>query len=163
MEKHLETGRIAEKHNAMKYTIVFEKAPNNYAAFSPDLPGCVSTADTPEEMRLMIREAIEFHFECLELDGDPIPVPSAGIETTTIAGWEYIVVYEKDPDNYVAYVPDFLPQCEVTGCSISEVRQKVQWAIADYLVAKKLSGDPLPEPSARAETMEIAHPSEVLA
>jgi predicted RNase H-like HicB family nuclease len=76
MEKHSEAGRIAERHNVMKYTIVFEKAPSNYAAFSPDSPGCVSPAATPEEMRMMIREAIEFHFECLELDGDPVPVRS---------------------------------------------------------------------------------------
>jgi hypothetical protein len=39
MEKHSEAGRIAERHNVMKYTIVFEKAPSNYAAFSPDIPG----------------------------------------------------------------------------------------------------------------------------
>ena len=147
----------------MKYTIVFEKASKNYAAFSTDIPGCVSTADTHEEMRLMIREAIEFHFECLELDGDPIPVPSALIEETTIAGRKYIVVYEKDPDKCVAYVPDFLPECEVVGSSIKQVQQKVQRAVNNFLWAKKLNGELVPEPSAWAENMEIAHPSKVSA
>ena len=59
----------------MKYTVIIEKAPNNYCAFSPDVLGCISVADTYEEMREMIREALEFHFECLELDGDPHSYP----------------------------------------------------------------------------------------
>ena len=32
----------------MKYTVVIEKSPNNYAAYVPDLPGCVATANTRE-------------------------------------------------------------------------------------------------------------------
>ena len=32
----------------MKYTVVIERAPNNYAAYVPDLPGCVATATTRE-------------------------------------------------------------------------------------------------------------------
>ena len=35
-----------------KYRIVVEKSPKNYAEFSPDIPGCVATADTPDELRL---------------------------------------------------------------------------------------------------------------
>ena len=147
----------------MKYTIVFEKAPNNYAAFSPDIPGCVSTADTPEEMRLMIREAIEFHFECLQLDGEPVPTCSAWTEMTTVAGRKYLVVYEKDADNYVAYVPDFLPECEVTGKAVEEVQSKVQRAITNFFSSKKMNRERLPDPSAWVETMEIPHPSEVRA
>ena len=145
----------------MKYTIVFEKAPNNYAAFSPDIPGCVSTADTPEEMRLMIREAIEFHFECLQQDGEPVPTRSAWTETVTFAGRKYIVVYEKDLGNFVAYVPDFLPECEVTGSSVEEVQRKLDVTTNTYFWLKKQRGEPLPEPSAWAETMDIAHPNEV--
>ncbi len=32
----------------MKYTVVIERTPNNYAAYVPDLPGCVATAKTRE-------------------------------------------------------------------------------------------------------------------
>ena len=145
----------------MKYTIVFEKAPNNYAAFSPDIPGCVSTADTPEEMRLMIREAIEFHFECLQLDGEPVPECSAWTETVTFAGRKYTVVFEEDSDNFVAYVPDFLPECEATGSSAEEVQRNLRRTTMVFYWQKKQNGEPLPEPSAWAETMEIPHPSEV--
>ena len=145
----------------MKYTIIIEKAPNNYAAFSPDVLGCVSVGKTPDEMREMIREALEFHLEGMLLDGHPIPEPTAKIETLEAAGREYVVVYEKGLKNYAGYVPDFLPECEVTGDSVEEVQQNFRQAVAEYLAATERNGDPLPEPSAWAETMEIPHPSEV--
>ena len=61
----------------MKYTVVIEKSPNNYAAYVPDLPGCVTTASTREEVLKEIRDAIEFHIEGMREDGDPIPEPQA--------------------------------------------------------------------------------------
>ena len=146
----------------MKYTVIIEKAPNNYCAFSPDVLGCISVAETYEEMREMIREALEFHLEGMLLDGHPIPEPTAKIETLEAAGQEYAVVYEKGLKNYAAYVPDFVHECdEVTGDSVEEVQQNFRRAVADYLAAKEQNGEPLPEPSAWAETMEIPHPSEV--
>ena len=59
----------------MKYTVVIEKTPNNYAAYVPDLPGCVATAGTREELLDEIREAIEFHIEGMREDGEPLPEP----------------------------------------------------------------------------------------
>ena len=61
----------------MKYTIVIEQTPNNYAAYVPDLPGCVATASTREELLEEIREAIEFHIEGMREDGHPVPEPQA--------------------------------------------------------------------------------------
>ena len=61
----------------MKYTVVIEKTPNNYAAFVPDLPGCVATAISREELLEEIREAIEFHIDGMREDGDPVPEPQA--------------------------------------------------------------------------------------
>jgi predicted RNase H-like HicB family nuclease len=46
----------------------------------PDLPGCVATADTPQELERLIREAIELHLEGLVEDGLPIPEPSSRVE-----------------------------------------------------------------------------------
>ena len=145
----------------MKYTVIIEKATNNYGAFSPDVLGCISVGKTPEEMREMIREALEFHLEGLLLDGHPIPEPTARIETLEAAGREYVVVYEKGLKNYAAYVPDFLPECEVAGDSMEAVQRDFKQALAGYLATKERNGDPLPEPSSWAETMEIPHPSEV--
>lgn len=62
----------------MKYRIVYEKTPRNYSAYSPDLPGCVAVGDTLDECRLSMREAIDFHLEGMQLDGDPMPPRPTG-------------------------------------------------------------------------------------
>ena len=61
----------------MKYTIVIEKAPNNYAAYVPDLPGCVATAGTRAEVIELMREGIVFHLKGLRQDGQSVPPPQA--------------------------------------------------------------------------------------
>ena len=60
----------------MRYAIVIEKAGNNYSAYVPDLPGCVATGLTIDEVTQEIRDAIEFHLEGLKADGLTIPIPS---------------------------------------------------------------------------------------
>lgn len=64
----------------MRYAIVIEKAPSNFAAYVPDLPGCIATGATVIETESLIREAIEFHLEGLKADGLPIPLPSSQVE-----------------------------------------------------------------------------------
>ena len=64
----------------MKYSVVFEKAPNNYCAYVPDLPGCVATGATREEVERNIREAIVFHLEGLRQEGESIPEPASWTE-----------------------------------------------------------------------------------
>jgi predicted RNase H-like HicB family nuclease len=63
-----------------KYAVVFEKAPDNWCAYVPDLPGCVTTGRTLEETRRLIVEAIQFHVEGLRLQGCPVPESSAHAE-----------------------------------------------------------------------------------
>src|SRR5271170_5793532 len=60
----------------MRYAVVIEKGERNYSAYVPDLPGCVSVGDTLEEVKVEIREAIEFHLEGMREDGLPILKPS---------------------------------------------------------------------------------------
>lgn len=60
----------------MKYLILLEKTETGYSAYSPDLPGCVSTGATREEVEQNMREAIEFHLEGLKLECLEIPKPS---------------------------------------------------------------------------------------
>lgn len=64
----------------MRYAIVIEKAEGNYSAYVPDLPGCVATGATVEEVGAEIREAIEFHLEGMREDGTPIPPPASRVE-----------------------------------------------------------------------------------
>ncbi len=59
---------------------IFEKAKSNYAAYSPDLPGCIATGKTRKEVENNIKEAISFHIEGLKEDRLPIPEPSSFTE-----------------------------------------------------------------------------------
>lgn len=58
-----------------KYAIVIEKGEHNLSAYVPDLPGCITTGRTTEEIERNIREAIALHIEGLKEDGEPIPEP----------------------------------------------------------------------------------------
>lgn len=64
----------------MRYAVVIEKAPGNWSAYVPDLPGCVATGPTVEIVEAEIREAIRFHIDGLEEDGLPVPAPTSVIE-----------------------------------------------------------------------------------
>ena len=60
-----------------KYAVVVERGPINYSAYVPDLPGCVSSGKTIEEIKTNIREAIELHLEGLMEDGAAVPEPNS--------------------------------------------------------------------------------------
>ena len=64
-----------------RFLIVIEKADTNYAAYSPDLPGCVATGKTREEAEEQMHEVIAFHIEGMKEDGLPIP------EANSSASW----------------------------------------------------------------------------
>jgi predicted RNase H-like HicB family nuclease len=64
----------------VKYAVVIEKALGNYSAYVPDLPGCVATGATVQEVEAEIREAIAFHIEGMREDGIPIPEPTSKVE-----------------------------------------------------------------------------------
>jgi len=69
----------------MRYAIVIERAAENYSAYVPDLPGCVATGSTLEEVEEQIREAIAFHLERLREGGMSVPPPSSHVEYVDIA------------------------------------------------------------------------------
>ena len=61
----------------MRYAVIIETGERNYSAYVPDLPGCVATGKTVEEIRQRIREAIELHLAGMREDGLPIPQPTS--------------------------------------------------------------------------------------
>ena len=61
----------------MEYVVIFEKGENSYGASVPDLPGCIAVAETMEEVKKLIAEAIKFHIEGLQASGEVVPKPSA--------------------------------------------------------------------------------------
>jgi predicted RNase H-like HicB family nuclease len=68
---------------------------------------------------------------------------------------EYVVILEKGPNNWSAYVPD-LPGCIATGATREETTGLIREAIEFHIEGLKLDGDPVPEPTTVAEHVSIA-------
>lgn len=64
----------------MRYGYVIEKSKTGFAAYVPDLPGCVATGKTQELVRRRIQEAVTMHLKSMVEDGDPIPKPTSQCE-----------------------------------------------------------------------------------
>ena len=60
-----------------RYLVIIETTGTGYSAYSPDLPGCVATGDTRQEVEQEMHAAIEFHIEGLRLAGEKIPGPQS--------------------------------------------------------------------------------------
>ena len=69
-----------------KHAIIIERGENNLSAYVPDLPGCVTTGRTVEEIERNIREAIELHLDGLREDGEPIPEPHTAVAYVELRG-----------------------------------------------------------------------------
>ena len=75
MEQHSKAGRLEE--HMTRYAVVFEDAGQNWAAYVPDLPGCIATGETLEDCKREITSAMRFHLEGLRQDGLEIPPASS--------------------------------------------------------------------------------------
>ena len=58
-----------------RYLIILEITSTGFSAYSPDLPGCVATGSTREEVAQEMHDAIGFHIEGLRISGFPVPEP----------------------------------------------------------------------------------------
>jgi len=63
----------------VKYAVVYEKAPRNWGAYVPDLPGCIATGKTRADVERLIREAIGLHLESMRASGEVVPRPTSGV------------------------------------------------------------------------------------
>ena len=68
----------------MRYAIMIEEAAENYSAYVPDVPGCVATGKTLQEVKQHMKEALEFHLEGMLLDGEPWPRPGSRCAYTDV-------------------------------------------------------------------------------
>lgn len=73
IEQHSQAGWI----EAMKYLIVIERTGTGFSAYSPDLPGCIATGNTRDEVEQEMKGAIAFHLDGLKAEGMAIPQPSS--------------------------------------------------------------------------------------
>ena len=62
---------------SQRYAVIFEQAEHNWAAYVPDLPGCISTGKTLEETEQNIQEAVRGHIAVLREFGEPVPKPTS--------------------------------------------------------------------------------------
>jgi predicted RNase H-like HicB family nuclease len=69
----------------MRYMVVIERGETSWGAHVPDLPGCVAVGETEDEVKHLIKEAIEFHLEDLSEAGKPIPVPLSKMDYVDVA------------------------------------------------------------------------------
>ena len=117
----------------LKYAVIYERTPNNYSAYSPDLPGCISTGKTWQEIQKNIRESITTHIESLMEYGDFDPQPQMSTE-------EAMIFHRKA----LTECEDPIPQLETT-VSITEVEVKRPRIIIDasYIRGMKKDGAPL--------------------
>ena len=58
-----------------RYLIVVEETATGYSAFSPDVPGCVSTGASRDEVEKNMSEAIRLHLEGLREEATEVPEP----------------------------------------------------------------------------------------
>ena len=61
----------------MKLLVVVEETRTGFSAYSPDLPGCVATGATRDEVEREMKEAIDFHIEGMRAEGEAVPEPSS--------------------------------------------------------------------------------------
>ena len=61
----------------MRYVVIIEKGERNYSAYLPDLPGCIATGQTVDEVKQRMSEALELHLRGMREDGLPIPEPTS--------------------------------------------------------------------------------------
>lgn len=80
----------------LRYAVIYEQTPNNYCAYPPDLPGCISTGTTWDEIQQMVREAISLHIESMLENGEPLPEPRMSIEEAMIFHGQALAEFEKE-------------------------------------------------------------------
>jgi predicted RNase H-like HicB family nuclease len=68
-----------------RYLIVVEKANGNFSAYCPDLPGCVATGQTREEVLQNMSEALKLHVEGMREDNLPQPEPRSFAEYISVS------------------------------------------------------------------------------
>ena len=64
--------------------IVIEEGETSFGAYVPDLEGCVAVAETEEEVKQLIQEAIGIHLEDLQDSGAVIPKPLSKSESVEV-------------------------------------------------------------------------------
>ena len=90
----------------LQYAVVYEQTRNNYCAYPPDLPGCISTGKSWEDIQEMIREAITLYIEAMVEDGEPLPEPRMSVEEAMAHHCQVLTASRREASaDYADHVP----------------------------------------------------------
>jgi len=67
----------------------------------------------------------------------------------------YVVIYERGPTSYSAYIPD-LPGCVAAAKTFEEAKRLIRETVKLHLEGLRAQGDPVPPPTSVAEYVELA-------
>ena len=68
------------------YAYVIERAEDgSYWAYLPDLPGCATSAESPEQVEQQLHDAVDLYLSYFHERGLPPPSPQARVGTLTAA------------------------------------------------------------------------------
>ena len=62
-------SRLRRRKSLRSSSNLIEPTETGYSAYSPDVPGCVATAPSRDEIEEVMRDAIVFHLEGLRANG----------------------------------------------------------------------------------------------
>ena len=68
---------------------------------------------------------------------------------------EYVAIIEKTGNGYGAHIPD-LPGCIAAGDTCEETVELIREAMRYHLELMREDGDPIPEPTTRAELVQVS-------
>jgi len=68
-----------------QYTVTYERGDRNWSAYVPDLPGCIATGTTRQDVEQQIGAAIAFQLEGLRLHGEAVPAPAVEAGTVNVS------------------------------------------------------------------------------
>ncbi|MDR1097644.1 MAG: type II toxin-antitoxin system HicB family antitoxin [Tannerella sp.] len=102
-----------------KIVVTVELSENNYSAFLEDLPGCVSTGKSFDDLKKNIREAVEFHLDGMREDGDEIPEQFIK---------EYQLVFRFDPQSLLHHYNDIFTNAALERITGINQRQLQRYA-----------------------------------
>ena len=94
-----------------EFAVICARGPRNYSAYVPDLPGCVFTASTWDELQETAARAIEFHIEGMLENGDPVP--------------ETPMTYEEALDHHIHVLEELDDPAHKSPTTVSTVSVKL--------------------------------------
>ena len=68
----------------VRYAVLIERSRRNFSAYAPDLPGCVATGASAEEVIREMRSAIALHIESLREHEERVPEPPCCFATVDV-------------------------------------------------------------------------------